>query len=186
MSSCSVSPTRPPPDRLASALSQLGRLIKTIHILRYIHEEPLRQAIQLQLNRGEFRHILARWIFFANQGDFRTGDYEEIMNKASCLSLLSNAVLIWNTVHMTRIAEQLRAAGHLVTRRGLRPRLAAGPRPHHPERQPTSSHPGAVPTSRLNPSWPDQRRSQYVLVRTRELAADQPNAAHRQHDRRRH
>jgi hypothetical protein len=34
------------------------------------------------------------------------------MNKASCLSLLSNAVLVWNTVHMSRIAEQLRAAGH--------------------------------------------------------------------------
>jgi NADP-dependent 3-hydroxy acid dehydrogenase YdfG len=27
-----------------------------------------------------------------------TGDYEEIMNKASCLSLLSNAVLVWNTI----------------------------------------------------------------------------------------
>jgi len=36
------------------------------------------------------------------------------MNKASCLSLLPNAVLIWNTVHMSRIAEPLRAAGHLV------------------------------------------------------------------------
>ena len=59
----------PAADRLAGALSQLGRLAKTIHILRYIHEEPLRQAIQLQLNRGEFRHILAKWLFFANQGD---------------------------------------------------------------------------------------------------------------------
>jgi len=104
----------PAADRLASALIQLGRLIKTIHILRYIHEEPLRQAIQLQLNRGEFRHNLAKWIFFANQGEFRHGDYEEIMNKASCLSLLSNAVLIWNTVHMGRIAEQLRSAGHVI------------------------------------------------------------------------
>ena len=104
----------PAADRLANALSQLGRLIKTIHILRYIHEEPLRQAIQLQLNRGEFRHILAKWIFFANQGDFRSGDYEEIMNKASCLSLLSNAVLVWNTVHISRIIGQLRAAGHAV------------------------------------------------------------------------
>jgi TnpA family transposase len=105
----------PAADRLAGALSQLGRLAKTIHILRYIHEEPLRQAIQLQLNRGEFRHILAKWIFFANQGDLRSGDYEEVMNKASCLSLLSNAVLIWNTVQMTRIVAQLRDAGHHVS-----------------------------------------------------------------------
>ena len=101
-------------DRLAGALSQLGRLMKTLHILRYIQEEPLRQAIQLQLNRGEFRHILAKWLFFANQGGFRSGDYEEVMNKASCLSLLSNAVLVWNTVHIARIVHQLRAAGHEV------------------------------------------------------------------------
>ena len=101
-------------DRLAKALTALGRLAKTTHILRYIHEEPLRRAIQLQLNRGEFRHIIAKWLFFANHGIFRTGDYEEIMNKASCLSLLSNAVLVWNTRHIERILAQLRAAGHEV------------------------------------------------------------------------
>ncbi len=101
-------------DRLAGALTQLGRLMKTIHILRYIHEAPLRDAIQLQLNRGEFRHTLAKSLFFANWGGFRSGDYEEVMNKASCLSLLSNAVLAWNTVHIARVVEQLRAAGHEV------------------------------------------------------------------------
>ena len=52
-----------------------------------------------------------RRLFFANQGAFQTGDYEEMMNKASCLSLLCNAVLVWNTVHMSRIIEQLRAGG---------------------------------------------------------------------------
>jgi Tn3 transposase DDE domain len=36
------------------------------------------------------------------------------MNKASCLSLLSNAVLVWNTVHISRIVAQLRAGGHEV------------------------------------------------------------------------
>ena len=63
--------------------------MKTIHILRYVQEQPLRDAIQLQLNRGEFRHTLARTLFFANWGRFRSGDYEEVMNKASSLSLLS-------------------------------------------------------------------------------------------------
>jgi hypothetical protein len=48
------------------------------------------------------------------RGGFRSGDYEEVMNKASCLSLLSNAVLVWNTVHIARIVDQLRAAGHEV------------------------------------------------------------------------
>jgi TnpA family transposase len=103
-----------PADRVTKALTALGRLAKSLHILRYIHEEPLRRAIQLQLNRGEFRHTLAKWLFFANHGAFRSGDYEEIMNKASCLSLISNAVLVWNTVHIERIVAQLRAAGNIV------------------------------------------------------------------------
>jgi hypothetical protein len=68
----------------------------------------------LQLNRGEARDRLASRLFFANQGVFRTGDYEEIMNKVSYLSLLSNAVLVWNTVRMTEILAQLRAAGEII------------------------------------------------------------------------
>jgi TnpA family transposase len=75
----------------------------------------VRRRVQLQLNRGESRHDLARWLFFANQGEFQTGDYEEIMNKASCLSLLSNAVLVWNTVRMGEIVARLRAGGETVS-----------------------------------------------------------------------
>jgi hypothetical protein len=54
---------------------------------------------------------LAKWLFFANRGVFRTGDYEEIMNKASCLSLLSNAVLVWNTMEINKMVVSLRAGG---------------------------------------------------------------------------
>ena len=103
-----------PSDRLAKALTALGEVVKTIYILRYLHDPVLQQRVQLQLNRGESRHKLASWVFFANQGVFRTGDYEEIMNKVSALSLLSNAVLVWNTVQFTRIIEQLRQAGETV------------------------------------------------------------------------
>jgi TnpA family transposase len=99
---------------VAKALTTLGRIVKTIYILRYIHEEDLRRQVELQLNRGESRHALARWLFFANRGEFRSGDYEEIMNKASCLSLLSNAVLVWNTMAITKMITQLRAAGETV------------------------------------------------------------------------
>lgn len=80
-----------PADRLAKALTALGEVVKTVYILRYLHDPVLQQRVQLQLNRGESRHTLASWLFFANQGIFRTGDYEEIMNKVSALSLLSNS-----------------------------------------------------------------------------------------------
>jgi TnpA family transposase len=101
-----------PSDRLAKALTALGQVVKTIYILRYLNDEAMRARVQLQLNRGEYRHdLVSRCLFFANRGEFRSGDLDEIMNKASCLSLLSNAVLVWNTVRISEIVEQLRSTG---------------------------------------------------------------------------
>jgi TnpA family transposase len=104
----------PASDRLAGAVTALGQVLKTTFILRYIHDEPLRRRIQLQLNRGEARHALARRLFFANSGEFLRGDMQEVMNKASCLSLLSNAVVAWNVVAMTKLVEDLRTRGETV------------------------------------------------------------------------
>ncbi|APC96913.1 Tn3 family transposase [Francisella frigiditurris] len=85
----------------------LGRIVKTKYILQYLTDKDLRQTVQTQLNKGEYRHKLPRWIFFANQGEFTTGDYEEIMNKASSLSLVSNAILMWNTIKIDEIIKSL-------------------------------------------------------------------------------
>jgi TnpA family transposase len=101
-------------DRLAKALTGIGKVDKSIFLLRWFHDPELRSDTRLQLNRGEHRQALARWLFFANQGEFREGDYEEIMNKASCLSLISNAVLLWNTIQIQKIVEELRRSGHSV------------------------------------------------------------------------
>ena len=108
-----------PSDRLSKAFTQLGRLIKTEYILRYLTSSDLRQKIQRQLNKGEHRHSLSRWIFFANQGKFQVGDYEEIMNKASCLSLVSNAILYWNTIKMQGVISQRETNGEKIEKSWL-------------------------------------------------------------------
>ena len=98
-------------NRLAMALTHLGRLVKTIYLLRYVADPVLRQQVRTHLSRGEARHDLARSLFFADQGMFRSGDYYQIMNRASCLSLLSNAVLVYNTLRIARVLEQAQAQG---------------------------------------------------------------------------
>lgn len=108
-----------PSDRLSKAFTNLGRIIKTQYILRYLTDPELRQTVQLQLNKGEYRHKLPRRIFFADQGEFTTGDYEEIMNKASCLSLVSNAILYWNTIKINDIVENLRSQGEDIDKETL-------------------------------------------------------------------
>ena len=41
------------------------------------------------------------------------------MNKASCLSLLSNAVLVGKTLRIAEIVDQLRRAGHEISEQDL-------------------------------------------------------------------
>ena len=100
--------------KLAKALVHLGRIVKSTYILRYLHDEKLRYAVRQQLNRGESRHTLARYVFFADQGSFKTSDYEEMMNKASCLSFVSNAMVLWNTEQMQKVYEMLNQKGFKV------------------------------------------------------------------------
>lgn len=45
---------------LARALAELGRIIKTIHVLDYVDDADKRRRILVQLNKQEFRHRLAR------------------------------------------------------------------------------------------------------------------------------
>ena len=104
-----------PADRLSKAITNLGRIIKTEYILRYLTDPELRRRVQRQLNKGEYRQKLPRWIFFADQGEFLTGDYVEIMNKASSLSLVCNAVLYWNTIKIGEAVDGLREQGEDLT-----------------------------------------------------------------------
>jgi TnpA family transposase len=55
---------RAPSDRLTKAFTNLGRIIKTEYIVRYLTDSELRRTVQRQLNKGEYRHKLPRWIFF--------------------------------------------------------------------------------------------------------------------------
>lgn len=100
--------------KLAKALVHLGRIIKSTYILRYLHDDKLRYAVRQQLNRGESRHTLARYVFFADQGSFKTNDYEEMMNKSSCLSFVSNAMVLWNTEQMEKVYEKLKQKGYKI------------------------------------------------------------------------
>ena len=98
-------------DRMSKAVGALGRMVKSIWVLRYLNDRELRGKVRKQLNRGEERHALAKKLFFANQGRLRTGDRLTMMNKASCLSLLSNGVLAWNAWHMQKAVDKLASEG---------------------------------------------------------------------------
>ena len=99
---------------LASAFQEYGRLIKTIFILQYLESEEYRRRINTQLNKGEKLHDLRKFLFFANQGQLRRRQDEDLASQCSCLNLVTNAVVAWNTVYMAAAIEQHRAEGHQI------------------------------------------------------------------------
>jgi len=106
---------RPRQNALARALQEYGRLVKTNFILRYLLSEDYRRRINTQLNKGEALHALRLFLFFANQGLLRQHQPEDQANQASCLTLVTNAVMAWNMVYMTDAIANLRAKGYAVT-----------------------------------------------------------------------
>jgi hypothetical protein len=101
-------------NTLARALMEYGRLCKTLFVLRYLESESYRRRIQTQLNKGEALHALRRFLFFGGSGKVKRKHLEEQTNQASCLSLVTNAVVTWNTVYMQAVVDELREQGHTI------------------------------------------------------------------------
>lgn len=101
----------PKQNALTKALQEHGRLVKTNFILRYLGSEDYRRRINLQLNKGEALHALRRFLFIAHEGQIRQRHLEAQLNQASCLNLVTNAVIVWNTVYMAAVLEQLSKEG---------------------------------------------------------------------------
>lgn len=104
----------PQQNALTRSLQEYGRIVKTIFILRYLSSEEYRRRISTQLNKGETLHSLRRFLFFAHQGQIRQRQDEDLVNQASCLNLVTNAVVAWNTVYMAAAINQLKAENYPV------------------------------------------------------------------------
>jgi TnpA family transposase len=109
----------PQQNALTRAIAEYGKLVKTIFILRYYESEEYRHRIEAQLNKGEGLHYLREFIFFANRGQLRKRKTEEQVNQANCLTLVTNAVIVWNTRYMSEVLDRQREAGQEIAEADL-------------------------------------------------------------------
>jgi TnpA family transposase len=96
---------------LTRALQEYGRLIKTIHILRWYADETNRRRLNRQINKGEALHSLRSHLCYANQGEIREQQDEQLHNQVGCLNLVTNAVIVWNSVYIEKVVKQLKQEG---------------------------------------------------------------------------
>ena len=105
------------PNKLYTRLcsfTQFGRIDKTLHTLNFINDEEKRRATLIQLNRGESRHSLARAVFHGKRGELHQRYREGQEDQLGALGLVVNIIILWNTIYMEAVLDQLRQEGYIV------------------------------------------------------------------------
>ncbi|MBB3966988.1 MULTISPECIES: Tn3 family transposase [Rhizobium] len=98
-------------NRLNQALREMGRIERSIFICDWLLDTKLRRRSHAILNKGESRHALARAVFLHQLGELRNRVAETMAYRASGLNLVVNAIILWNTVYLSRAVDYIRSQG---------------------------------------------------------------------------
>jgi len=104
----------PRQNNLMYVLQAYGQMVKTIFILKYLLSMPLRRKINTQLIKGEQLHNLRLYLWFGSDGIIRRKQEEQQQKVVRGLNLITNIVLVWNTVYQQEIIKQLHQEGYVV------------------------------------------------------------------------
>lgn len=88
---------------LYRALKQVGRVYKTIFILKYIDDLNLRQSTEKALNRIEQSHQFAKAIFFGNNQELKLATQEEQEVAVGARHLIQNSIVLWNYLKISEV-----------------------------------------------------------------------------------
>ena len=103
-------------NRLYQTFRELGRVVRTVFLLRYISELDLREQITATTNKVEAYNGFAKWVFFGGEGVIADNDPEEQEKVIKYNDLVANALVFQNVADQTRALREQMAEGHPVTR----------------------------------------------------------------------
>jgi len=101
----------PRQNELALALREVGRVERSLFLLRWIADADLQRRAQMGLNKGEAHHALKRAIAFNRRGEIRDRSTEGQHHRMAGLNLTAAAIIHWNTRQLGHIVAALAAAG---------------------------------------------------------------------------
>jgi len=102
----------PRQNNLMYVLQAYGQLVKTIFILKYLLSMPLRRKINTQLIKGEQLHNLRLYLWFGGDGVVRRKQEEQQQKVVRSLNLITNIVLVWNTIYIQEVIKELHREGY--------------------------------------------------------------------------
>ncbi len=102
------------PTMLGRAIGEFGRIFKTTYELSFLDDKNYRRRILTQLNRGESENGLKRVVTYGKKGEIHQPHREGQEDQLNALGLVTNAIILWNTVYMQKALDAIRNAGYPV------------------------------------------------------------------------
>lgn len=101
----------PKQNQLAQAFNEVGKLERTIFVLKYLQDTTLQQRVRRGLNKGEAIHALEEALTLGQAGEMVEREVNDQRNRASCLMFLVSAISAWNTVYLDHVVSTLAEEG---------------------------------------------------------------------------
>lgn len=101
-------------NRLYLAFRELGRVVRTAFLLRYLSDADLRQTIHAATNKSEAFNRFIRWVFFGGEGLIASNNRMIQRKRIKYRHLIANCLIFHNVHAQTRILHQLASEGYPV------------------------------------------------------------------------
>jgi len=107
-------------NKLYFAFRELGKVVRTLFLLRYIDDSEVRQTIHAATNKSEEFNGFVKWAFFGGEGIIAENVLHEQRKIVKYNQLVANMIILHNVERMTRVLTQLRDEGVAVSAEILR------------------------------------------------------------------
>ena len=101
-------------NKLYFAFKELGKVIRTIFLLKYLGDVELRRFISAETNKSEQLNGFAKKLFFGGEGVIAENLRHEQRKIIKYNHLVANMVILHNVVGMSRVLKQLQEEGFLI------------------------------------------------------------------------
>ncbi|MDR3409965.1 MAG: Tn3 family transposase [Formivibrio sp.] len=98
-------------NKLYFAFRELGRVVRTEFLLKYIGDVELRKTIQSATNKSEEFNQFIKWLFFGNQGVIAENVRHEQRKVVKYNQLVANLAILHNVEAMTGVLKEMQGEG---------------------------------------------------------------------------
>lgn len=102
-------------NKIYFAFRELGRVVRTQFLLKYIGDMELRQTIQAATCKSEEFNQFTKWLFFGGDGIIAENVRHEQNKIIKYNQLVANLVILYNVDEMTKVLRQLQEEGVEIT-----------------------------------------------------------------------